>query len=85
MDAGEWALLGVLLASSLLSIAYLLSVPLRAYSRGAGEESDGRTSEIREAPTACLIAIVVTAAGCLELFLYPDPFFNLVSQVAAAS
>ncbi len=82
VDAGEWMLLGVLLLSSLLSIAYLLSVPLRAFSSRAGEGADGQEWEIREAPPACLIAIVITAAGCVVLFLYPDPLFDLVNQVA---
>ena len=83
VDTGEWILLGVLLLSSLLSIAYLLVVPLRAFSSVEGERSEGRTAEIREAPPACLVAIVITAAGCAALFLYPDPFFELVNQVAA--
>ena len=81
VDAGEWALLGVLLVSSLLSIAYLLVVPLRAFSPAAGEEAEGAASEIREAPMPCLVAIVITAAGCLALFVYPNPFFDLVNQV----
>ena len=50
--------------------------------RGAGERGDGEAWEIREAPPACLVAILVTAAGCVVLFLYPDPFFALVNQVA---
>ena len=41
VDAGEWVLLGVLLLSSLLSIAYLLSVPLRAVLAGAGRACEG--------------------------------------------
>ena len=83
VDAGEWALLGVLLVSSLLSIAYLLVVPLRAFSPPAGEEgAEGAASEVREAPMPCLVAIVITAAGCLALFVYPEPFFGLVNQVA---
>ena len=81
VDAGEWALLGVLLVSSLLSIAYLLVVPLRAFSPVTGEGAQGSASEIHEAPMPCLVAIVITAAGCLALFVYPDPFFDLVSQV----
>ena len=84
VDAGEWALLAVLLLSSLLSVAYLLSVPLRAFSSGDGERAEGEGSGIREAPPACLVAIVITAAGCLALFVYPDPFFDLVNQVAGA-
>ena len=82
VDAEAWVLLGVLLASSLLSVAYLLSVPLRAFAPVAGERTGGEGPEIREAPPACLIAIVITAAGCVALFLYPDPFFDLVNQVA---
>ena len=82
VDAGEWVLLGVLLVSSLLSVAYLLTVPLRAFSSAAGEGSDGSASQIHEAPMPCLVAIVVTASGCLALFVYPDPFFDLVNQVA---
>ena len=49
VDAGQWALLGVLLASSLPSIACLLVVPLRAFSSGAGDGTDGRASQIQEA------------------------------------
>ena len=82
VDSGQWVLLGVLLASSLLSIAYLLTVPLRAFSPGAGEGTgEAATSEVHEAPAACLVAIVITSAGCLALFAYPHPFFDLVNQV----
>jgi len=81
IDAGAWVLLGVLLLSSLLSIAYLLVVPLRAFSSGQGEGGDTRAPEVREAPVPCLIAICITATGCLALFLYPTPFFDLVTQV----
>ena len=82
VDSEQWVLLGVLLASSLLSIAYLLTVPLRAFSSGTGEETgEAATPEVHEAPAACLVAIVITSAGCLALFVYPDPFFDLVNQV----
>ena len=83
VDSEQWVLLGVLLASSLLSIAYLLTVPLRAFSSGTGEGTgEAATPEVHEAPAACLVAIVITSAGCLALFVYPDPFFDLVNQVA---
>ena len=46
IDAGQWLLLGMLLFSSLLNIAYLLPVPVRAFfgtSRdGAGLRWDQR-------------------------------------------
>ena len=81
IDAGQWVLLGVLLVSSLLSIAYLLAVPLRAWSTPQGTGTDGDAPEVHEAPWPCLVAIVITSAGCLALFLYPAPFFDLVNQV----
>ena len=84
VGAGEWMLLGVILGSSLLSIAYLLPVSLRAFSSAPGERTSAEAAEIREAPIPCLIAIVVTATGCAALFLYPDPFIDLVNQVARA-
>ena len=84
VDAGEWALLGVLLFSSLLSLVYLLEVPLRAFAPAARERAQRQEWEIREAPPACLAAILITATGCVALFLFPDPFFDLVNQVAGA-
>ena len=83
IDAGQWVLLGVLLVSSLLSIAYLAAVPLRAWSTPNGEGTPADAPVIQEAPPACLVAIVITAAGCLALFLYPAPFFDLVNQVVS--
>ena len=92
VDAEEWVLLGVLLPGSLLSMGYLLTVPMRVFSRatGEGEQGDGVGSGVMErggagdpgGAAACLVAILVTAGGCVVLFLYPDPFFALVSQVA---
>ena len=32
-------------------------------------------------PCLAAIVIIITAAGCLALFVYPDPFFDLVNQV----
>ena len=32
---------------------------------------------------ACLIAIGVTSAGCLVLFFYPDPVYDLMRQIVA--
>ncbi len=42
-----------------------------------------RPREIREAPPACLIAIGITSAGCLVLFFYPDPVYNLMRLIVA--
>ncbi|KGJ98742.1 monovalent cation/H+ antiporter subunit D family protein [Thalassotalea sp. ND16A] len=37
--------------------------------------------QIKEAPLPSLIAIVITTLGCLTLFIYPQPLFDLASAV----
>ncbi|MDD9857733.1 MAG: proton-conducting transporter membrane subunit [Gammaproteobacteria bacterium] len=77
VEAGEFVLLATLLLSSLLNIAYLLPVPLRAFF-GKGE---GRDVGLREAPGFCLAAIAVTTAGCVALFIWPDAAQRLLSAM----
>jgi multicomponent Na+:H+ antiporter subunit D len=74
LDAGLWLLTAVLLLSSLLNILYLLVIPLRGffYAPAAGP------SGIREAPLPSLLAMGVTATGCLLLFFYAEPVYRLV-------
>ena len=80
IETGQWLLLGVLLISTLLNIAYLLPIPIRGFF---GKAADGTTySEIKEAPVSCLVAMIVTSLACLVLFFYPDPFYALASQAA---
>ncbi len=79
--SGEhWALLTVLMVSSLLNIAYLLPIPVRAFmARPTEGESH---SGLREAPATCLIAMTVTSLACIFLFFYPDPFYRLAAAAA---
>jgi multicomponent Na+:H+ antiporter subunit D len=75
VETGQWLLLTVLLVSSLLNIAYLLPIPIRAFFAKA---KDGTVyTEIKEAPASCLIAMMITSLACLLLFVYPDPFYEL--------
>ncbi len=80
LEAGQLALLAVLILSTLLNIAYLMPIPVRAFF-DAGTKDDG--GGMREAPITCVIAIVITAAGSIALFLNPDPLFALMSRVAS--
>ena len=77
LDAGYGVLVGVLMLSTLLNIAYLLPIPIRAFFRVDRSAPAG----ITEAPAACLIAIVVTATMCLVLFFYPAPILQLVAPL----
>jgi multicomponent Na+:H+ antiporter subunit D len=79
LEAGDMVLLGVLMVSTLLNIAYLLPIPVRAFFDG---REDDAGEGIREAPAACVLALVITALGCLALFLNPDRLYALMSQVA---
>jgi multicomponent Na+:H+ antiporter subunit D len=82
VETGQWLLLSVLLISSLLNIAYLLPVPVKAFF---GKSRDGTTpARIREAPVSCLIAMTITSLACLLLFFYPDPFYELALNAAGA-
>ena len=80
LEAGQLVLLAVLMISSLLNIAYLLPIPLRAFFSAppAGDDAPGG---VREAPLFSLVAIVITTLGCLALFFYPEPLYRLASQI----
>jgi multicomponent Na+:H+ antiporter subunit D len=82
VETGQWLLLTVLLVSSLLNIAYLLPVPVKAFF---GTAVDGTANtRISEAPESCLIAMMITSIACLLLFFYPDPFYELALNAAGA-
>ncbi|MEZ6188953.1 MAG: proton-conducting transporter membrane subunit [Planctomycetota bacterium] len=68
-SAWPW-LVAVLMVSSLLNVAYLMPIPIRAFflpQRG-GPPDRG----IQEAPLPCLIAMVITAGLSLLLFFAPE-------------
>ncbi|MGB0219596.1 MAG: proton-conducting transporter membrane subunit [Sinimarinibacterium flocculans] len=83
VEAGTPVMMGVLLVSSLLGIAYLMPIPIRAFfmpERGApaaaddpsGEARTARTRKIREAPWACVVPLCLTALACFFLFFFED-------------
>ena len=78
IEAGRYAILAVLMASSLLSVGYLLPIPIRAFTkpRPAGHETG-----IKEAPWPCGLAIAITALGCIGLFWYAERWLRLLEQL----
>jgi multicomponent Na+:H+ antiporter subunit D len=89
-DAGQLAIIGVLILSSLLNVAYLLSIPLQAFwleaaRDGAKPQGLGGGSldwrAIEEAPILCLAPIIVTAAAALALFVLADPLYAYLSPM----
>lgn len=76
LEAGELLLLATLMVSSLLNIAYLMPIPLRAFLGKTAEED----RHVGEAPLPCLIAMGVTSLACLLLFFFPQPWYQLASM-----
>ncbi|MCB1128781.1 MAG: monovalent cation/H+ antiporter subunit D family protein, partial [Verrucomicrobiae bacterium] len=78
-DAGQYAMIAVLMISSLMNVAYLLPIPVRAFFRppaggettptAPGQETPGwRFSLKDEASPLCVLPPVLTALGCIALF-----------------
>ena len=90
MEAGEIAVVAILLISSLLNVIYLLQVPFLGFfpntpvntslKLGTNRNYEERYI-VQEAPVCCLIAIAVTSFGCLFLFFYPDLIYDLMKLV----
>jgi multicomponent Na+:H+ antiporter subunit D len=78
IEAGQYMLLGVLMISSLLNIAYLLAIPARAFfSKASG--TDGHSHG--EAPWTCLLAMSLSSLMCVVLFFNPEPFYSLARML----
>lgn len=82
LETGQWILMAVLMLSALLNVAYLLPIPIRAFlpAKSAQTFSTG----IKEAPLLSLIALSITALGCVALFLFPQSLHELVNAILNA-
>ncbi len=77
LDSGYALLVGVLMVSTLLNIAYLIPIPIRAFFGGSSEPK----KPIKEAPIPCLVAIVTTATLCVILFFYPSALLQFTEAL----
>ena len=82
LEASQMGLLAVLMLSSLLGLYYLLEVPVKAFFFKPPEDAHHHDG-IHESPTPSLIAICITAAATMGLFLWPDLFHELMQMVVA--
>ena len=81
METEQFMLMGILIISSLLNIAYLLPIPFHAFFSADKTTSSG--VGIKEAPLPSLIALCITTVGCLILFIYPQPLYELAKAILA--
>jgi multicomponent Na+:H+ antiporter subunit D len=79
LQADEVAMVAVLMISSLLNVAYLLPIPIRAFF---GKPADGaEITGMKEAPLPSVIAICFTAFGSIALFFFPEPLYRLAQAI----
>ena len=81
IEAEQLLLMGILTISSLLNIAYLLPIPFHAFFSADKMSS---SAGIKEAPLPSLIALCITTVGCVILFVYPQPLFELAKAILTA-
>ena len=84
IEADKLILMVVLMASSLLNIAYLLPIPIKGFLYPE-PDADGSDTTVREAPLISLIALSLTAVGCIVLFFYPQPLYELATDFLEAA
>ncbi len=81
-DTGQLLLLAVLMASSLLSIGYLLPVAVVGFMAAPpGDEGGSGTAAIREAPMLCVVPLWLTALGTVALFFLAAPLYGFLKPL----
>lgn len=81
-ETGELIMIGVLMGSSLLNVAYLLPVVARGFFNSTGTTGASVTAKFKEAPIWCVVPPCLTAIGCVVLFFYAGDIFTLIEPVA---
>ncbi len=79
MAQAQWYALAVILISTLLNAGYFLPILHRAYFRPLSAEAAAHPHG--EAPLPMVVAMVLTAAGTLSLFFFPDVPVALARQL----
>lgn len=86
LEADKLFIVATLMISSLLNIAYLLPIPIKAFFNSPAEESKPwKWADTKEAPLPMLIALGVTSMACLVLFFYPQPLIDLINLIPGVS
>ena len=78
VDTGHFWLMAALMISSLLNIAYLIPIPIRAFMTPKGEEP----LKFKEAPMMCVVPLCITAVGSVALFFFADQIYQVLLPIA---
>jgi multicomponent Na+:H+ antiporter subunit D len=86
LEADKLIIVVVLTVSTLLNVAYLLPIPIKAFFAPGGQNQPPWSwAETKEAPLPSLIAIVITMTACIVLFLNPQPIIDLINLIPSVS
>ena len=77
-ETHQLAFLALYMVSSLLSLAYLMPVVVRAFF---GRPPAAEASHVAEAPAFCVVPLCVTALGCLLLFFAAGGLYRLLAPL----
>ncbi|TKB45459.1 proton-conducting transporter transmembrane domain-containing protein [Thalassotalea mangrovi] len=86
LEQDKLIIVAVLTLSSLLNVAYLLPIPIKAFFTPAEPNQQPESwTETQHTPLPSLIAIAVTASACLLLFFFPQPIIDLINLIPGVS
>lgn len=77
-ERGSLFVIAVLVLSTLLNVAYLLSIVARAFFAEPPGTPEAGKAKLAEAPLACVVPLSVTAVLCVVLFFYVEPLADLL-------
>jgi multicomponent Na+:H+ antiporter subunit D len=77
VEGGHFYLLAALMISSLLNIAYLIPIPIRAF---LASES-GEKLSFKEAPMMCVVPLCITAVGSVALFFVANWIYDFLLPI----
>lgn len=81
-DAGQIAMVVVLMVSSLLNVVYLVPIFARGFFGGGLDPVTGSWRErMAEAPLLCVLPPCITALGCIILFFYSDAVVDFLKPI----
>jgi len=81
-DTGQWIMIGVLMVSSLLNVAYLLPIIGRGFFSPLPE---GSPTKISESPLLVWLPPAITALGTIILFFYAGALQEFLSPIVSAN
>ncbi len=77
VETHHWFLLAALMISSLLNIAYLIPIPVRAFMK----PTTGEPPRFKEAPLMCVLPLCLTAVGTIILFFLANQLYEVLLPI----